>query len=326
MERLLIFISTVLPLSPVTAQVSVGTDAVLFVGSGATVSFDGLVMQPSVDLALSELIITATTTPLTAPVSIARVYTLSTPVGFTGTLGIRYDSGELNGLPAEELQIATQAATNGTFTPATNSVADVGYVSAVYNDEVNIRRVISMKSGGAMPVSLVDFSVRKEEQHVLLSWYTTAEINASHFDIERSADSRAWQKIGQVAARGTETRTAGYNFRDRFPLSPQESSAALRYYRLKMMDLDGTFSYSEIRSLRLDGSASAMARIYPNPASDYIKVKTATGGLLSVSDVTGRRLREINAQVGINEIDVRNLPAGVYLVSVNGISVRWLKL
>lgn len=325
MKRLLIFIITILSLSPTVAQVSVGTDAVFFVGSGTTVSFDGLVMQPAVDLALSGLTITTSTAPLTMPMSIARVYTFSSPVGFTGTLGIRYNSSELNGLPAEELQIATQAAVNGAFAPAANSVADVRYVSAVYGTEATIRQVIAMKEGGALPVSLVDFSVRKEEQHALLTWHTTMEVNVSHFDIERSADSRSWQKIGQVAAKGAGGKADGYTFRDQSPLSPQENGSALRYYRMKMTDLDGTFSYSGIRSLQWDGAALPVIRTYPNPAVDYLKVESATGGRLTVTDISGRKLRESIVPAGTNMIDIRNLPSGIYFVLTNGASVRWVK-
>ena len=308
---------------PATAQVSVGTATEFFVESGATVSFDGLVMQPSANLSLNDLTIVTSTTPLSLPVSIARVYTLSSPVGFKGILGIRYDSGELNGLPADKLEIATQAVASGIFTPAV-SVAGERYVSAVYGSEITIRQVTAMREGGALPVSLVDFSVREAEQYALLSWQTTAEVNVSHFDVERSVDSRTWQKIGQVAPKGVGVGTADYDFRDQLWLLPQAGRTAIAYYRLKMTDLDGTFSYSGIRSLQWEGSTS-VAGVYPNPASDYIRMETATGGLLSVSDMTGRRLVEINAQAGTNDIDVRSLPAGVYFVRINGTTLRWVK-
>jgi hypothetical protein len=86
---------------------------------------------------------------------------------------------------------------------------------------------------GTLPVKLISFTAGRSNQSVLLSWKTASEEGFDHFEIERSADGRSFQKIATIHAAG-----AGYPYQhiDQVPLTGQN------FYRLKMVDQDGKFS------------------------------------------------------------------------------------
>ncbi len=118
---------------------------------------------------------------------------------------------------------------------------------------------------GAAPVELVDFQAIKYGPHTArLEWRTAVEVNFEAFGIEW-LNGNSWEQIGWVKARGVDGGGASYTFYD------QAVSDPIAYYRLKMLDLDGTFVYSPVRTVSFDGDKSL--RIFPNPASNEIYIQ-----------------------------------------------------
>jgi hypothetical protein len=117
-----------------------------------------------------------------------------------------------------------------------------------------------------MPVELIDFIITQiEENQTLLQWSTASEINSELFVIERKANhEEVFQTIQTVSAAGFSDQILHYKIDDELP-----SDGELFYYRLKMIDIDGTFEYSEIkpvsRNLRNDEF-----KLFPNPAKETI--------------------------------------------------------
>src|SRR5688572_5296990 len=105
-----------------------------------------------------------------------------------------------------------------------------------------------------MPVNFTGFFAKKSGEYVQLTWTTNNEVNNSHFEIQRSADGRNWNTIGEVAA-GTSAINK-YTFTDR-----NHSNTGSSYYRLKQVDKDGQFLYSIIKTIH-QNSAVAIATIY----------------------------------------------------------------
>jgi hypothetical protein len=171
-----------------------------------------------------------------------------------------------------------------------------------------------------LPVTLVSFIAKAKEQSVLLTWKTTSEINASHFEIERSGNGKTWEMLGTVSANGASA--GNYDYMDASPLR------SVNYYRLKMVDratdrLDGSYSYSRIVSVDHGKNASPMqVSVYPNPVSSGRLTVTTSGA--GTPDVTVYNLlgRKVNVHIlnkgieGEMDLDVSRLPAGVYLISV----------
>ena len=123
-----------------------------------------------------------------------------------------------------------------------------------------------------LPLDLVTFDVKKDQQqNALARWQTVNEVNTSHFEIERSIDTKTWTNIGQTAAAGYSQGEQQYRFYDK-TLSSLASLTNEVYYRLKMIDQDGAFSYSVIRSLSLQ--RQQRMTLYPNPTVNSIYLQT----------------------------------------------------
>ncbi len=175
-----------------------------------------------------------------------------------------------------------------------------------------------------LPVELAEFTAEAiRSNQVLLEWETHAEINSSHFEIERSKDGINFETIDKVFAAGNSTTVLYYNYTDHEPLRD------LSYYRLKEVDLDEKVQYSDIRSVKilLDNLGIEDRKIYPNPAVHNFYVAITTGDDVSYSlnleiiDLNGRKVFEqlLNIHSGFNKFDipVNHLAAGQYVVSLN---------
>jgi hypothetical protein len=171
-----------------------------------------------------------------------------------------------------------------------------------------------------LPVDLVQFLATKNpDASVKLSWSTAQEINSSSFEVERSADQGSWDKIGSVAAKGYSSITTDYSFTDRFPLSGNG------YYRLKMIDLDGKFKYSNTLVVNSDKDSRPLV-IYSNPFSDQIRMKVSVSKaqnlFLTVSDMLGKTYlkQSYNAQAGENLINMvpSGAASGIYILHIQG--------
>lgn len=125
---------------------------------------------------------------------------------------------------------------------------DSGYdfVIARYSNEV------------ILPVSLVNFTVKKQNSTTLLQWQTTNEINNSYFDVERSKDSKTFYSIGTKQGSNNDGIN-NYSFTDHAPLK------GINYYRLKQIDKDGKFSLSKTVSAMFEQTKT---KLYPNPSHD----------------------------------------------------------
>ncbi len=174
-----------------------------------------------------------------------------------------------------------------------------------------------------LPVALVSFKAAKQENTVRLTWQTTEEINVSRFEIQRSADARAWQAIGIVAAKGSGsyvfTDNSPFDYTQGLPLSTLSFPlSAPSYYRLRITDLDGSFAYSRIEAVSFDKDNKGLAvHIYPNPAnSGKVTIELPGAGrepaYIQVFDLLGKEIHSVTTAA--TELDVSRFSPGVYLV------------
>jgi protocatechuate 3,4-dioxygenase beta subunit len=170
----------------------------------------------------------------------------------------------------------------------------------------------------ALPVKLVSFEAAIENRQVLLSWATTEEDNASHFEIGRAADAGHFTSIGIVNAANV-SGSHQYGFTDHEPL------AGNGYYRLKMVDLDGTYAYSRI--IAVSSEMIGTLSVYPNPVADEMTVEhimTDSDSWAAIYNVGGLLLAKSKLQSGTSytRFDVSKLSPGVYLlvITVNALT------
>lgn len=171
-----------------------------------------------------------------------------------------------------------------------------------------------------LPVSLVQFIASENaDGSNKLSWSTAQEVNAGSFEVERSADQGSWDAIGTVKAKGNSSITTNYTYIDQFPL------AGNNYYRLKMIDLDGKFKYSNTVLVSSAKDTRPLV-VYQNPWVDQIRVKVNVNKTqtltLTVSDMIGKTYlkQSYNAQAGDNYINLAPAGAasGMYILHIQG--------
>lgn len=143
---------------------------------------------------------------------------------------------------------------------------------------------VSSSCGTVLSAAISNFTAVRQGKSVLLQWSTANEVNNDHFDIERSTDGTAFTKIGSVKGNSTTNTGHDYSFTDAATLT------GLNYYRLKQVDADGKFHYSEVRLVTFTGSNS-MA-VYPNPSVDHLVVTMDNSrnekAQLTITDVNGK--------------------------------------
>lgn len=171
-----------------------------------------------------------------------------------------------------------------------------------------------------LPVTWLSFTAQSRQQDVQLDWTTASEINNSHFEIERSADARNFEFAGRVEGNGTTTNINSYLFTDAGAFAKANSDVL--YYRLKQVDFNGDFAYSEIRVVRQnEAEVKQSVSAYPNPFSNelFVQLNNADIGCeMRLMDVTGKIWYTLTAKAGLQTIKVNELPVGVYFLQVVG--------
>jgi hypothetical protein len=124
---------------------------------------------------------------------------------------------------------------------------------------------------GTLPVKLAEFKISSNSTEVTLTWKTSTEINSSHFEIERSSDGKIWSTQGTVQAAGNVSVDHNYSFSDESP------NSGTNHYRLKIVDIDGKFEYSLIKSVNFTSTALNVVA-GPNPANSFLNISVNAPG------------------------------------------------
>lgn len=166
---------------------------------------------------------------------------------------------------------------------------------------------IMFVANGSLPVDLERFGAALSNGVVNLNWQVGTENNVKGYEVERSATGTRFEKIGFVNATGNRS----YSFADRQPLEGKS------LYRLKTLDLDGTYSYSQIVGVNMDLPSGI--KLFPNPATDRVFVQhnpAVTGATMRVIGASGQVLKSVRmAQNQVQTtIDLAGIPTGLYMV------------
>ena len=176
---------------------------------------------------------------------------------------------------------------------------------------------------GTLPVDLISFTGYWDPltNDVELSWATASEINNDFFQIERVVRlDDGWISIGEVDGNGTTTDAHIYAYTD-----GDIAQSGTYFYRLKQVDYDEGYEYSDIIKIEVLLNSDAGLRLYPNPAHDKITldimVITSDIAEVSIYDFVGRKVTRTSTHevlTGHNRIplDITSIPAGAYLVRV----------
>ncbi len=163
-----------------------------------------------------------------------------------------------------------------------------------------------------LPVELLYFNVTTSNSFSNLRWSTLSETNNSHFEIEHKTSNSIFRKIGEVAGNGTTLDWNDYSF-------THSPSPGINYYRLKQVDFDGTYSYSEVISM--DNSSKSKLSLYPTVVTERLTITNLENdGIQQVNffDISGKKVKEFNLEPGqFNyDFDVSSLPSGHYFLNL----------
>jgi hypothetical protein len=160
-------------------------------------------------------------------------------------------------------------------------------------------------AGCPFPVKLISFTGELKTYGADLNWLTQNEINSDRFEIQRSQNGVEYNTIGFVQAKGNSSTESSYKFID------AGVKPGTNYYRLKMIDKDGSYEYSAIVILRMEREIDVFS-IYPNPVSSELMISSSKKGVLNLIDVNGKIVRRLQLIAGSNRFDVSSFSDGVY--------------
>ncbi|MHC2993831.1 hypothetical protein OB13_20445 [Pontibacter sp. HJ8] len=164
---------------------------------------------------------------------------------------------------------------------------------------------------------MISFKAQRHAKGVNLTWATASEQDNSGFEVQVSADSRNFSKIGFVKSEvGTTSIKQNYSFLD------TKAVSGTRYYRLAQVDLDGTTTYSAIKAIGLDGGNGEVAA-YPNPFEDVVTVKLngmeARKVIVTLTNALGKVILQQQEETAGNTISVDMSDVttkGIYMLHV----------
>jgi hypothetical protein len=163
--------------------------------------------------------------------------------------------------------------------------------------------------GGVLPVELLSFTGKQENEKIILNWSTASEMNNDYFTIERSPDGNNWEVIGNLKGTGTTSTPRDYTFADAL----ENTGSKTVYYRLKQTDFNGQYEYFRPVSVTI------------NPPEFTIH-PTVSSGLFFAS--TSENIREIHIYSALGEqvyiagpqpsssIDISSQPNGIYILRI----------
>ncbi|MBS1634579.1 MAG: hypothetical protein JST26_01565 [Bacteroidetes bacterium] len=156
-----------------------------------------------------------------------------------------------------------------------NALVGEVYAVLVTNYANVVQQITLNQAGGAtattncaivtLPIGLLSFNVAlNSNEQAEVNWITETEVNNDYFEVQRSADSYNWEVIGTKKGQGNTTNKTSYQFLDKAPLG------GVSYYRLKQVDFDKKFTYTNIAPLDLSKVTEGITNLHPNPTNDFV--------------------------------------------------------
>jgi hypothetical protein len=238
------------------------------------------------------------------------------------------------------IQKISGTSSNGTGLPATYPLT--GTINTIYPSTANIvwnssanRWEITFNVTGfsgffvttqasVLPLELLSFTGKNTVQGNVLHWKTANEVNTKGFNVERLLDNGNWLILGFKTSARFETSPTlvnTYDFTDKNPPS-------VSYYRLRQMNNDGTETFSKVISIEnthFEGKPEL--KVYPNPASNHLTIEYRNVQHETANYTIINQLGQVVLQgnLTLDELDISNLPMGIFTLKIGDAQVKFLK-
>lgn len=215
------------------------------------------------------------------------------------------------------VSVGTFLLTNSSVNPSTplqlgHSEAGLGFTGSLdemkfYNYALTSTE-IATEYAGILPVTLIDFSATHHGNTVTLNWTTAFESELSHFEIESATEGIHFSAVANIPA------TGGANGKS-YSATDHQPADGISYYRLKSIDKDGHFCYSNI--IKIAGNKNYSTRIFPNPTHDFISIKGNISDIkeLQIIDAAGHVVRKFPKSID-NNYRLKGILKGIYWVKI----------
>lgn len=184
------------------------------------------------------------------------------------------------------------------------------------------KNTVTVNINAVVPVTFVELKAKKNNRVADLTWGTLTEQNSDVFIVEHSANGAEFAAVGTVKAAGNSNALINYSFKHNNPVN------GMNYYRIKQVDRDGKYMYSNVATVEFNISGASVLTIYPNPVKNNlgIEIRSVRQGrvIAQVMDVKGAVLKQTSFNVvtgtNVNSLDVTNLSNGVYILKLTDAS------
>jgi len=245
----------------------------------------------------------------------------------TGSTTLNIDSAHISGTDSTDYTVTVPPAS--TVAPGGSTSITIKFLSQgvgqrnavvnIYNDDPDEAPFVFNITGNAtviLPVTLQSFNGAANGTIIQLNWKIATTLNSKGFEVWRSANGiDNWVKVGYVATTGASQ----YGFTDASPLQ------GTNVYQLKEIDVNGNYKFSQQVSLNLASKGSAIT-LYPNPVKNKLTLVLNDNRLLNtmvqLNSIDGKAISKFNLFSNHQDIDMSNVPRGVYVLSFNNGEVK----
>lgn len=242
-------------------------------------------------------------------------YSISIPPGIVCTVEVTFPEGTtaVNPITGTTLQLNNITITGADLCPLCTTASATG--AMIPSGTLNLTN-----NNFALPVDFVSIKAKNEDCQVRITWVTAVELDNSHFVIERSTDANEYLEIGNLKGAGNSSRTNQYEFVDQ-----EKSNATYSYYRIKQVDYDGKYSYSDVVSVRNNNCDGALtySRVYPTVFDNSIQYEIGTPSTdnisLQIFNIQGQLIQQVsidNSAKGVvtGTLTLDGLKSGIYFI------------
>jgi len=202
---------------------------------------------------------------------------------------------------------------------AGNNIPNTAAIYFDYNAPIITNTIITQIKNPLLPLRIMSYELRLmnekrngiNEKQVINNWVTTNEMNVSHFVIQRSEDGSVFKSVGTIEAAGN----GRYQFTDPFTIS---YSPFTLYYRLQIIDKDGSFSFSEVKRVTLNEQQETRnVFLYPNPARDNVTISTKENVQeIKIINQLGKLIKQYKNVINLQNFNTQQFSKGIYIVQI----------
>ncbi|WP_461791604.1 T9SS type A sorting domain-containing protein [Pedobacter sp.] len=247
----------------------------------------------------------------------------SSSVPFYGLTGRKTNSGQVELFTVsnfgENNQVVSVVDANSRTTFNSGSITQTTLASAGTN--YVFRSVAFSPFDAVLPLDLLSFQASAKGNNATIRWQTKNELNLDEFIIERSTDQNRFETIKTVKAKNTAVE-------NNYQIQDDNLPSSNYYYRLKITDLDGNKTYSDIKAISAKGLISF--NLFPNPAQDVINLELPISEKSQIAYIyssEGKLTKQIKLQATSSkqQLDISTLKPGAYMIKIDHISQMFIK-